>query len=464
MTQTVYRGRYGQWVPYLLLACDLLVINAIFVIALILNRDDVPRGEGRFIAAMFNAAYLVVGKLSFAVRSERAMHMDRLVSKSLEMVFLQAVIFFCLVKFWGDANVGWEFYIELYGMTIIGLPFSWIVTRMIVKAFRRHGRNYVDVVIIGTGVAAVRLARELQNDAGFGYKIQGFFDRERPDNFGTGKFLGTLDRLEEYVKSHPVNEIYYTIPGDDEEMLKRVVKIADDNIITFYYVPQLTSTVARTFHVDHIGMTPVLRAHRNPLENPLNRAVKRGFDIVASSIFLLVSPVIFIPVAIAVKASSPGPIFFRQKRTGYLGKEFTCWKFRTMRVNKQSDSAQAVKTDPRKTRVGDFLRRTSIDELPQFFNVLVGDMSIVGPRPHMLKHTEDYSRLIDQYMVRHLIKPGITGWAQVNGYRGATEQLWMMENRVEKDVWYIENWTLMLDLKIIVRTVVNALKGEKNAY
>lgn len=183
-----------------------------------------------------------------------------------------------------------------------------------------------------------------------------------------------------------------------------------------------------------------------------------------SATVLLFSPLVFIPVAIAIKLSSPGPIFFKQKRTGYRGREFYCYKFRTMRVNKSADTQQATKNDPRKTRVGDFLRRTSIDELPQFINVFIGNMSVVGPRPHMLKHTEQYSHLIKKYMVRHYIKPGITGWAQINGFRGQTEELWQMEQRVEHDVWYIEHWNPLLDLKIIFRTVTNAIHGEKNAF
>lgn len=451
-------------VPYLLILCDLLVINAIFVVTLLVNRADVPRGEGKMLMLLYNVAFLIVGKMSFSVRGARTVSMENLVTKALETVFFQGVLYFALVMFWGDTTVGWRFYAELFGATIVGLPLSWIVTRLMVKYMRRRGRNFVNAVIFGTNEASRRLAHELQNDAGYGYNIHGFFDETRPDNFGTGKFLGTLDDFEDYVKTHQVDEVYYTLAGDDESMLKRVVKIADDNIITFYYVPQLTQTVARTFHLDHVGMSPVLRAHSNPLELPVNRWIKRGFDIVFSSVFLLFSPVIFIPVAVAIKLSSPGPVFFKQKRTGYLGNEFTCYKLRTMRVNASSDSAQATRTDPRKTGVGNFLRRTSLDELPQFFNVLRGDMSIVGPRPHMLKHTADYTKVIDRYMVRHLIKPGITGWAQVHGYRGATEELWQMEGRVEKDVWYIEHWTVMLDLKIIVRTVVNAIGGEKNAY
>lgn len=464
MNKRVPHGRYGHLVPYLLLMCDLLVINAIFIVILLLNREDVPRGEGRMLLVLFNVAYLLIGRHSFGVRSARTVTMERLVTKALSLVILQGVVFFALVMFLGDTTVGWRFYGELFGTLLIGLPVSWIATRMIVKKMRRRGRNSVNVVFFGANDAAGRLARELQNDAGYGYVIHGFFDVERPASYPAGKYLGTMSEFKEYVATHQVDEIFYTLPGDDEDALKQVIKIADDNIITFYYVPQLTRTVARTFHLDHVGLSPVLRAHRNPLENPLNRFVKRGFDILFSIIFLLISPIIFIPVAIAIKLSSPGPIFFKQKRTGYLGKEFTCLKFRTMKINSQSNTQQAVRRDPRTTRVGAFLRRTSIDELPQFINVLKGDMSIVGPRPHMLKHTQDYTQLIDRYMVRHLIKPGITGWAQVMGYRGSTEELWQMEGRVEKDVWYIENWHLMLDLKIIVRTVINAVRGEKNAF
>ena len=200
------------------------------------------------------------------------------------------------------------------------------------------------------------------------------------------------------------------------------------------------------------------------MKNPINRAIKRAFDLLVSTILLILSPLVIIPVAIGIKLSSPGPIFFVQKRTGYRGQAFNCYKFRTMRINADSDTRQATKDDPRVTKFGNFLRRTSIDELPQFYNVWRGEMSIVGPRPHMVAQTEMYSELIDKYMLRHTIKPGITGWAQVRGFRGQTEELWQMEKRVELDVWYAENWTFFMDLKIIVRTALNAIKGEANAY
>lgn len=214
-----------------------------------------------------------------------------------------------------------------------------------------------------------------------------------------------------------------------------------------------------------LGNVPVLSIRREPLELRENRILKRIFDIVFSLLFLTtLFPFIYLIVGLAIKISSPGPIFFKQKRSGEDGREFWCYKFRSMRVNSECDTLQATECDPRKTCIGEIIRKTSIDELPQFINVLKGDMSVVGPRPHMLKHTKEYSQLINKFMVRHFVKPGITGWAQVTGYRGETKELWQMEGRVSRDIWYIEHWTFILDLYIIYKTVYNAICGEKEAY
>ena len=194
------------------------------------------------------------------------------------------------------------------------------------------------------------------------------------------------------------------------------------------------------------------------------RRVKRAFDLAAALGLLVITFPIMLLTALAIRVESPGPIIYRQRRVGLFGQDFTVYKFRSMRVNKDSDTMQATKNDPRKTKLGNFLRKSNIDELPQFINVLLGSMSVVGPRPHMLKHTEEYSKLVDKYMVRHLIKPGITGWAQINGFRGETKELWQMEGRVERDIWYLEHWTFMLDLYIIYKTVKNLIRGDKEAY
>jgi len=218
--------------------------------------------------------------------------------------------------------------------------------------------------------------------------------------------------------------------------------------------------------VSYIGDIPIIARREEPLLDPVNRFMKRTFDIVFSSLVLCtIFPIVWVIVSIAIKIQSPGPIFFKQARTGLDGKTFKCYKFRSMKVNADSDKGKATKDDPRKFPFGNLMRKTNIDELPQFINVFLGDMSVVGPRPHMLKHTEEYSSLINRFMLRHLAKPGITGLAQVSGFRGETHYIDQMEGRVKMDIKYIENWSFLLDMKIIVKTVTNMLGKEKgNAY
>lgn len=208
-----------------------------------------------------------------------------------------------------------------------------------------------------------------------------------------------------------------------------------------------------------------LDLRNTPLAFRRNRFLKRCLDVTVSLIFLTtVFPIILLLVSVITECTMPGPVFFVQKRTGLKGKTFYCFKFRSMKINAEADTRQASQNDDRVTRWGQFLRKSNLDETPQFINVLLGNMSIVGPRPHMLKHTEMYSELIDNYMLRHLVKPGITGWSQVNGFRGETQRLILMMNRVKYDLWYIEHWSFTMDLFIIWKTVTNMIKGEKNAY
>jgi putative colanic acid biosynthesis UDP-glucose lipid carrier transferase len=203
----------------------------------------------------------------------------------------------------------------------------------------------------------------------------------------------------------------------------------------------------------------------SPLYIRYNKIIKRAFDLMVSIVMLCsFFPIICLIVGIFIKLTSPGPIFFVQKRTGKDGKDFNCYKFRSMVVNQDADKLQATANDPRKTPLGNFIRNTSIDEIPQLINVFLGNMSLVGPRPHMVKHTEMYSKLIDNYMDRHTVKPGITGWAQVTGLRGETKELSQMENRVKADIWYIQNWSFLLDMKILIKTILTILLGDKNAY
>lgn len=393
---------------------------------------------------------------------QRTMLLDKVVRSTLMTVLVHFVSLLALTTFLHLDDMRIRDYIFFYSTMLAGLLLFRVAGGYALKTYRRHGYNFTRVVIVGCGSSAERLTSAMLNDSGYGYKIIGYFDDGNIPKSGIGK-VRRMSELESFVVENDVNQIFFTLSGSNE-WLKHVIKIADDHCVDFYYVPQIPRTLTRGFELHRVGHIPVLTIRHNPLKGYFNSFVKRSFDLVVSSLFLCIYPLIYIPVAIAIKMSSPGPVYFKQERTGYLGRPFLCLKFRTMRVNSDSDSTQATRHDPRKTRLGEFLRHTSLDELPQFINVWRGDMSIVGPRPHMLAHTEQYTELIDRYMLRHAVKPGITGWAQVNGYRGPTDELWKMERRVEYDVWYIENWSLLLDMKIMVRTMINALHSDENAF
>lgn len=459
---TAHRGRYGRYVHNVLSLLDLVLVNLLFWL-LCMTSPEVSEHYLRLKILLANISYLPIPFWFSRIRNNRAIHIDRIVSGSLQAVGIHALFFISMLSFLGDNDISIAEWLEFYGMMAVCFPMSWAVSRLFLKWYRNRGGNFSRVVIVGTNNTAARLNDAMLSDAGYGFKMMGFFGPE-PTTALSGDYIGPVELLGDFVRDNSVDEIYYTMSGEDDEALHHVVRIADDNVVSLFFVPQLSVYMGRRFLMSNIGQIPLLSERRNPMNNLFNKMLKRSFDVLFSSVVLLFSPLVFIPVAIAIKLSSPGPVFFRQERTGYRGRSFKCWKFRTMKVNADSDRFQASRNDPRKTRVGDFLRRTSIDELPQFINVIKGDMSVVGPRPHMLKHTHDYSALIDRYMLRHVVKPGITGWAQVNGFRGQTDELWKMEQRVAHDVWYVENWTFMLDMKIILRTVINALQGEQNAF
>lgn len=458
------KGRYGRYLHRLLMLGDFVVLNSVFLITTILF-PYVGDIHERLPWLLLNVAYLPVARWVTTVNSDRSVQMDKVIRTVILAMGCHALAFISLLYLMGLEGVPWQTFVAFYSMLLTAMLVWRIGAQVYVKRYRSRGGNYTRVVIIGCGSTGERLYNEMLNDVGFGYNVQGFFDIYCPPSFAhKDLYIGNLSELERFVRENDTEEIFYTISGENAEAMQLALGLCDELMMKFHFVPQISPFLARNLGHTVIGSMPVLNVLNNPLESPVSATIKRTFDIVFSSVFLLFSPLIFIPVAIAIKLSSPGPVFFRQMRTGYKGHDFMCWKFRTMRVNADSDKVQASKDDPRKTRVGDFLRRTSIDELPQFINVFLGDMSVVGPRPHMLKHTEDYRRLIQKYMVRHLIKPGITGWAQVRGFRGQTEELWQMQGRIEHDIWYIEHWSFLLDIKIIIRTVLNVFRKDENAF
>ncbi|MEO5572630.1 MAG: undecaprenyl-phosphate glucose phosphotransferase [Bacteroidia bacterium] len=334
---------------------------------------------------------------------------------------------------------------------------------IMISFFRKRGMNYRRVIIVGGGQLTNDMRSFFMTYPEFGYRLQGIF-QDGPNPSLNGAVLGTVEEAKVYAQKNGTDEIYCSLSGMKNEQVSELIQFCDQNLIRFKMIPDFRGLMNRKVKIDFYEMVPVISLRREPLQSFVNRIVKKSFDILFSlSVILLIFPWLFPLIALAIKVSSKGPIFFQQKRSGKSNIEFTCWKFRTMRVNNEADELQATKNDVRITGIGKILRKTNLDELPQFFNVFIGQMSVVGPRPHMLRHTEQYSKMFDKFMVRHLIKPGITGWAQVHGYRGATENSQKMEKRVEYDVWYIENWSLLLDLKIILLTVYNMMRGEENA-
>ncbi len=456
------KRQYGQFIRWIFIAIDFVVLNVSYIATCLLTDIQHQPFYGKPVWLMLNLSFLVVVFVLSTLHDKRVVYIDRVLMLLLKYMLLHVVIFLMLLSF-VDEVISWKTIALFYTIFALSLATWWIVSRKLLKWYRSKGFNYKKIVIIGGGTsgAGMRLMQQLKEDEGYGYHIVGFFDDEPVKDLNA--YRGGVNELESFIEKNSIDEIYCAIPENERQELQHIINVAERNAIDFYYVPQFSKYISRRFEIETFGAVPVMSIHPHPLQNPLNKAIKRGFDLLVSSFVLLWSPIVFLPIAIGVKLSSPGPVFFRQERTGYRGKSFQCLKFRSMRVNDKSDTLQATKDDPRKTKFGNFIRKTSLDELPQFINVFKGDMSIVGPRPHMVQQTHEYSELIDKYMLRHTIKPGITGWAQVNGFRGPTDELWKMEKRVELDVWYTENWNFMLDIKIMFLTVFNAIRGEKNA-
>lgn len=340
-----------------------------------------------------------------------------------------------------------------------------LAIRRSIKKLRSNKRNMRCIIFAGNTGTTAELYNIL-NTSEYGYNIQGVFYDDAKNLYPEGaKKLGGIDDIIPYLNAHnEIKEIYGYFDKADTEKLLVLSKWCDNHLIRLYYVPSTNIYGGKTTIIMKEDIMVIAR-RPEPLSLIQNKIIKRTFDFVMSSLFLCtVYPFIYIICAIIIKIQSPGPVYFKQERSGLNGKIFKCYKFRSMRVNDDADKVQATENDPRKYPFGNFMRKTNLDEIPQLINVWKGEMSLVGPRPHMLKHTEEYSRIINRFMVRHLAKPGITGLAQVSGFRGETKYINMMEGRVKKDIEYIENWTFLLDLKIIVKTFTNMLHGEKNAY
>lgn len=411
--------------------------------------------------------YLVCCLQGGIVLHLRKIYPYQIIMRVFRNVFYFSILSGTLLSVGKFMNI-YSLFFPIYILTLfILLSIFRLVFRSILKGLRSKGKNLRYVVLVGSTSNNIEMYYELSDDPSTGYRVNGYFDDEpNPEMPSQCPYLGRPEEIPNYLKDNSyIHYLFCCLPSRRSELIIQIINYCENHLVHFYSVPNLHNYLHNRVYFNMMGNVPYLSLRQDPLSRLENKILKRAFDIVFSLLFLCtLFPIILIIVTIVTKLTMPGPIFFKQKRNGLNDKEFYCYKFRSMKVNKEADTLQATKDDPRKTRWGNIMRKTNIDELPQFINVLLGDMSIVGPRPHMLKHTEEYSKLINKYMVRHFVKPGITGWSQVTGYRGETKELKNMEGRVIGDIWYIEHWSFWLDIYIIYKTVRNAIHGEKNAY
>ena len=464
----VLNKKHGYLIQWLIGVGDMFVLNAVFVFVLKLlglTYTHAIAYNQREVLLLLNFCYLfslyfVPLQLHLSV-----VFIDKIVQRAFSLVTVLTLLFATCLIFLNVGDLMATFLLVYYVVALVLFALWRVLVRMSLKLYRRKGYNFKRIVIVGAGKNGMELYQVMKDDLSYGFNVLGFFDDNIALKDALPNYLGNTEEVENYVLKHDIYEVYCTLPGTNDSKIARLLNFAEKHMIRFYIVPEFYRNVKKSMVMEVIESIPLLTIRREPLQSMYNRFLKRAFDLLFSTMVLVtIYPILYVVLGVLIKLSSPGPILFKQKRTGLYGRDFECFKFRTMRVNADADTMQAVKDDPRKTRIGNFLRKSNLDEFPQFVNVFLGDMSVVGPRPHMLKHTEQYSALIDKYMVRHLVKPGVTGWAQVTGYRGETKTLEQMEGRVKRDVWYIENWTFFLDLKIIIVTVLNMFKGEKNAY
>jgi putative colanic acid biosynthesis UDP-glucose lipid carrier transferase len=470
---------------------DFIIMNTILLICCqgwIVEAPPIFHFATKMVTLLANLSMLVSEYYFSTIVHWRRVKMTSVMRNTFMLTFLQTALMFFFIKLI-DSQGGGVFYTMMFffASEFILIFASRIIEYNLLRAMRRSGKNTRSVILVGNDDAMTKLYQDLIHDPSYGYRVKGYFAdskneimKPHPPYLGTLEELQHMERValksendmngdcsakaESYQELLNVDEIYCCLPKEKSEMIADLMRYCDRNLIHYFQVLGQSSP----FHLYSTSISVdglyVFTNHCEPLEEPTNRFIKRAFDIVFSLIVCICLIPLIPIIGLIIKIQSPGPIFFSQERTGYNGKIFKCYKFRSMHVNKDADKVQATEHDVRKFAFGDFMRKCNIDELPQFYNVLIGNMSIVGPRPHMLYHTEYYSKLINEYMVRHLCKPGITGLAQVRGFRGETKELWQMKDRVRMDIWYIEHWSVMLDLAIIAKTFISIFKHDKNAY
>ena len=388
----------------------------------------------------------------------------------IRTAFLLAIFTIVVIFFIKDIYLSRTFVVVFLTSSLLLLILEKFLLRRFLNGLRKRGRNLRNILIVGAGEVGKKFNDTIKRSPHFGYKLIGFLDDN--SNCGmNGEYLGSIDELENVLEHEQVDNVIVALPNYATDKLASVVKTCENYTTRVKIIPDYFSFISEKYHVEMFGPFPVVSVREDRLNEMQWRSIKRIFDIIFTILlFVFLFSWLFPLIILAIKLTSPGPAFFKQERWGRDNNKFFAYKFRSMvpeskDVGKDGKYQQATKDDPRITKIGGLLRSTNLDELPQFINVLFGQMSIVGPRPHPTPLNLESKDKFKRYLLRHLAKPGITGWAQVNGYRGeTTSDDKLMQGRIEHDIWYIENWSIWLDLRIIILTIIQMLKGDPKAY
>lgn len=431
---------------------DILIIFLGLYFTCLFNRTPFTYNEVLYYLTVL-VIFQMIGGITDFYRSWRGVRISTELTLILKNWSLSILLNLSIISLYADDNLGFSFFMQWYLVVSLGFICCRTTIRLGAGVLRKFGYNTRRVAVVGTLPAGINLLKGFLEEPWLGFIVKGIYD-ENPVNDHNGiPFVGDLSKLILDARHGELDRIYIAMNMHDEAKIKKVISELSDTTCSVLLIPDIFTFNILQSRTEEINGVPVVPLYESPLSG-INMVFKRLEDIIVSlSILIVISPVLLI-IACAVKFTSPGPVIFRQIRYGMDGKSIKVWKFRSMTVMENDHNVtQATKHDLRVTKVGRFLRRTSLDELPQFFNVLFGQMSVVGPRPHAVSHNEQYRTLIKGYMLRHKVKPGITGLAQVNGWRGETDTLDKMQKRVEYDLLYIRNWSIWLDLKIIFLTI-----------
>ncbi len=445
---------------------DLLMLNTAFAVGFSLkfkSFDQLLKSDYLILFIFINFTWLLIAKIGDYNLDNRRRKTIAVYWDFIKALFFNLVLSLSFISLL-HGQYSRTFILKYYILFFLLGGLSRILFNWYLKLYRKKGYNFRRMVVVGVNPFSIDFVNEIIQHPEYGYKFLGFFgfnSSEEHENIRVQKF----ERIHNFLLEYEIDEVYIALPSDPDYHIKELIKFCHLNYIKINFLNEFIHLLNKKtiqVNMDYNGPTPIVSVAKEPLEVTANKFLKRSFDVAFSAfVFIFIFSWLLPLVALMIKAGSRGPVFFKQKRTGLDGHSFYCYKFRTMMVNTDSDTKQATAGDSRITKIGAILRKTNVDELPQFINVMRGEMSVVGPRPHMLSHTRMYSKLISPFMVRHWVKPGITGLAQAKGFRGETKEVRQMYQRVRMDVFYIQNWSFWFDLKIVFMTVWNMITMQK---